>query len=125
MHRKTPPPLSRSAAYDVARKEFYALRHAQDIERRVALEEALSTGAYFDASPLEYGMQLENKTYEQWRAWAQKEIAAQKQLQGAVYSGISEEEEEAIESVEERVEDEALEGAAVESGAGIAAPTRS
>ncbi|GAB7348308.1 hypothetical protein MBLNU459_g6287t1 [Dothideomycetes sp. NU459] len=78
---------SKSAAYDVARKEFYALRHRQEIERRVAREEALFTGAEFGPSALDVGMQLEDQKYEDWRVWAAAQIATQKQQQGAAYTG--------------------------------------
>jgi hypothetical protein len=69
-------------AYDKARKEFYEVRHAQEVERRVAREEALWTGAEFGPSPLDIGMQLEDQKYEEWRVWADKEITTQKQLIG-------------------------------------------
>lgn len=84
--------LSKAEAYDVARKEFYEIRHEQDIERRVAKEEAVAVGAYFGMGPLEIGMQLEDQKYEEWREWAIKEIAAMKQMQGAAYSGSANEE---------------------------------
>ena len=80
--------LSRAEAYDIARKEFYELRHKEDIERRVAKEEALSTGAYFNKGALEVGMELEDQKYEEWREWALKEITALKQMQGSAYTGI-------------------------------------
>ncbi|CAD0108863.1 unnamed protein product [Aureobasidium uvarum] len=74
---------TKAGAYDKARKEFYDVRHTQDIERRVAREEALWTGAEFGPSPLDIGMQLEDQKYEEWREWAAKEIMAIKQLSGA------------------------------------------
>lgn len=49
-------------------------------------------GSYFGLGPLEVGMQLEDQKYEEWRAWAEKEIAALKQLQGAAYTGMENEE---------------------------------
>ncbi|CAD0094753.1 unnamed protein product [Aureobasidium vineae] len=74
---------TKAGAYDKARKEFYDVRHTQDIERRVAREEALWTGAEFGPSPLDVGMQLEDQKYEEWREWAAKEIMAIKQLSGS------------------------------------------
>lgn len=74
---------TKAGAYDKARKEFYDVRHTQDIERRVAREEALWTGAEFGPSPLDIGMQLEDQKYEEWREWAAKEIIAFKQLSGS------------------------------------------
>jgi small subunit ribosomal protein S23 len=69
------PGMSLTKAYDQARKEFYNIRHQEEVERRVAREEALSTGAYFGKSALEIGMQLEDKEYEAWKVWALNEIA--------------------------------------------------
>jgi hypothetical protein len=78
----TYPAYTKAGAYDKARKEFYDVRHTQEIERRVAREEALWTGAEFGPSPLAVGMQLEDQKYEEWRGWAAKEIMAIKQLFG-------------------------------------------
>lgn len=80
-------------AYDKARKEFYDVRHAQEIELRVAREEAVMTGAEFGPSPLDIGMQLEDQTYEAWRAWAEKEITAVRQLTASGGTGVAETEE--------------------------------
>ncbi|KAF2864046.1 hypothetical protein K470DRAFT_254372 [Piedraia hortae CBS 480.64] len=78
------------SAYNIARKEFYRVRHAQEIEERVAREEALSTGAFFGPGPLEVGMQLEDQKYEEWKKWAAREIMAMKQQQASAYSGPEE-----------------------------------
>lgn len=74
-------------AYDKARKEFYDLRLQEDVERRVAKEEAMSTGAYFGPSALDIGMQLEDKEYENWKAWAEKEVILEEQKNAAMYTG--------------------------------------
>lgn len=66
--------MEKFEAYDLARKEFYALRHEEEVERRVAHEEALSTGAYFYMNTLEKGMKLEDKVYEGWKKWATKNV---------------------------------------------------
>ncbi|KAK3673845.1 mitochondrial ribosomal small subunit component [Recurvomyces mirabilis] len=79
--------VPRSTAYDIARHELYRLRHSQETEVRVAREEALATGAFFGPGPNEIGMKLEDKQYENWRRWAEKEIAGIKQLQGSAYTG--------------------------------------
>lgn len=79
----TYPAYTKAGAYDKARKEFYEVRHTQEIERRVAREEALWTGAEFGPSPLAIGMELEDQKYEEWREWASKEILAYKQLSGS------------------------------------------
>lgn len=80
--------ISHRGAYDQARKEFYALRLQEDVERRVAKEEALATGAYFGKSALEVGMGLEDKEYERWRSWAEKRVVERKQRQLAMSGGI-------------------------------------
>ena len=67
------PDMTKSNAYDIARREFYRLRLREDIERRVAAEEAEATGANFGPSYLEIGMQLENEQHEKWKAWARTE----------------------------------------------------
>jgi len=84
--------LPRAEAYDKARKEFYDVRHTQDIERRVAKEEAEFVGAFWGKSAMQVGMQLEDHNHEDWREWALKEIVALKQLQGNVYTGLENEE---------------------------------
>jgi small subunit ribosomal protein S23 len=86
--------MSRSQAYDVARKEFYALRHEEEVERRVAKEEALWTGAYFGKGALEVGMGLEDKTFESWKEWATKEIEAINAQRDAAYTGVGTGDEE-------------------------------
>ena len=94
------PNISNAQAYDVARKEFYALRHEEEVERRVAREEASWTGAYFGKSALEVGMELEDKTYESWKAWATKEAEAIDLQRNAAYTGLgttSEEEDPEVE----------------------------
>ena len=82
------PDISNAQAYDVARKEFYALRHEEEVERRVAREEASWTGAYFGKSALEVGMELEDKTYEAWKAWATREAEAIDLQRNAAYTGL-------------------------------------
>jgi small subunit ribosomal protein S23 len=84
--------LDEAHAYDKARKEFYFYRHREDVERRVAKEEALATGAYFGKGPIEIGMELENQQWEDWKAWALKEIEKEKQRVGASYDGTDSEE---------------------------------
>lgn len=96
--------LSPPAAYDQARKELYRVRHAREIEVRVAREEALSTGAMFGPGPLEIGMKLEDKAYEDWKEWAIKEIASLKQLQGSAYTGTESEDSEAEPTEESEAE---------------------
>jgi small subunit ribosomal protein S23 len=75
-------------AYDIARKEFYALRHEEEVERRVAMEEAMWTGAYFGKGALEVGMELEDKTYNEWLDWAVKNVETLERDREAAYTSI-------------------------------------
>ncbi|CAI7645550.1 37S ribosomal protein S25 [Penicillium manginii] len=67
------PDMTKSNAYDIARREFYKLRLKEDIQRRVAAEEAQATGATFGPSYLEIGMELESEQHEKWKTWARLE----------------------------------------------------
>jgi small subunit ribosomal protein S23 len=80
--------MSNAQAYDIARREFYALRHEEEVERRIAREEASWTGAYFGKSAIEVGMELEDKTYESWKAWATREAEAIDLQKNAAYTGL-------------------------------------
>ncbi|EEP81923.1 conserved hypothetical protein [Uncinocarpus reesii 1704] len=84
----TVPDITKGQAYDIARREFYQLRLQEDVERRVAQEEARATGAYFGKDVTQVSMELENKEYDRWRVWAQKE-AEQLSQRAAAYSGAS------------------------------------
>ncbi|TGZ83325.1 mitochondrial ribosomal protein, partial [Ascodesmis nigricans] len=64
--------MSQTAAYDLARKEFYDLRMQEDIERRIASEEAQATGAYFGKTYIDVGVELEGKVLEDWKEKATK-----------------------------------------------------
>lgn len=79
--------MSTAKAYDQARQEFYALRQQEDVERRIAKEEAEATGAYFSKSTLEISMEIEDKIYENWKTWALKEITTVEQTRDAAYTG--------------------------------------
>lgn len=103
------PNISKAQAYDMARKEFYDLRLQEDVERRVAREEAMSTGAYFGPSQLEIGMELENKEFERWKRWAQKQVEFQQQTSAAMYSGGTTDNEDAAVDADQAVEEAAIE----------------
>jgi small subunit ribosomal protein S23 len=98
--------LEEAQAYDKARKEFYFYRHREDVERRVTKEEALATGAYFGKGPIEIGMELENKQWEDWKAWAMKEIEKDKQQAEAAYRGTDNEEADLTTEEQEATIDE-------------------
>lgn len=89
MHDK--PHVTSAQAYDQARKEFYELRLQEDVERRVAKEEAQATGAYFGKSMLEIGMELEDKVFEEWKEWATTEVMQSEQKRAAMYTGLDNE----------------------------------
>ena len=75
--------MAREDAYDKARKEFYQLRLREDIERRVAKEEALYVGAQFGYSALEKGMRMEDRRFEAWKRYAIKEAEMAQKIQDA------------------------------------------
>jgi small subunit ribosomal protein S23 len=80
--------LSKERAYDMARKEFYKLRQQEQIERRIAVEEARMYGAYFGKSNLQVGMGLEDVSYERWKKWAAGEIAALEVERTSAYASV-------------------------------------
>ncbi|KAG9240965.1 mitochondrial ribosomal protein S25 [Calycina marina] len=83
--------MPNSQAYDMARKEFYHLRHQEDVERRVAREEAEWVGADFAKGALEVSMELEDKSYESWKSWAEKEVEVlNRQRDGAYTAAVTE-----------------------------------
>ncbi|EAQ86829.1 hypothetical protein CHGG_08082 [Chaetomium globosum CBS 148.51] len=91
--------LSKARAYDVARKEFYKLRQQEEIERRVAVEEARMYGAYFGKNNLQVGMELEDAAYEQWKKWATIEISKLEAERTAAYANV-------VDTVTEPAEDD-------------------
>jgi small subunit ribosomal protein S23 len=106
-------------AYDIARKEFYDLRMQEDIERRVAAEEARAVGAKFGKSYIEIGIELEEKALQQWKEKAIQLLQLKRGRQAA-FSGASEEvvgPEVTPEAVLETPEDDATATAAAGAGA--------
>lgn len=81
--------MTKSAAYDIARREFYQLRLREDIARRVAAEEAEAYGANFGPTMLQVGMELENKEFERWKQWAKVQAQVQDQ-KAAAFAGAPE-----------------------------------
>lgn len=91
------PDLTETAAYDLARKEFYDLRMQEDVERRVAAEEALMVGSKFGKSYLELGIEMEEKALEAWRNSATADILRRRQRSSfAVSEFVDEPEEPAV-----------------------------
>lgn len=99
---------SREQAYDMARKEFYALRHQEQVEVRIAQEEARHVGAYFGKNRMQVSMGLEDLEYERWKKFAEEETERiNAQRQGAYTSyGVQEEsgDQMAVEEQEKEAE---------------------
>ncbi|KAK0337917.1 mitochondrial ribosomal small subunit component [Friedmanniomyces endolithicus] len=100
-----------SHASTIALAEFSRHQHYTETSLRVAREEALATGAFFGPGPLEIGMMLEDRQYDGWRQWAEKEIVALKQLQGSAYTG---------QGVDGSGQDAALDAGTVDAEEGVA-----
>lgn len=81
--------MPKAEAYDMARREFYALRQEEEIERRIAKEEAQHVGAYFGKTRLEIGHMLEGKEFDRWKTWAATEIEKQKAMRSEAESAGS------------------------------------
>ncbi|KAF1830680.1 mitochondrial ribosomal protein [Decorospora gaudefroyi] len=79
--------LSKASAYDLARREFYRLRHFSEIRARIAKEEAQHVGAYFGKGPLEIGMALEDQAWENWKRWATTQIEDEQAMRAQMFSG--------------------------------------
>ena len=86
--------LTKAKAYDQSRREFYRLRQQEEVERRIAIEEARYVGAYFGKNRLEVGQFLEDMEFEKWKVWAQKETEAQEARASAGVETFSIEEAE-------------------------------
>lgn len=96
------PGMSKSQAYDKARKEFYVLRHQEEVEKKVQREEAQWMGAQFGKNALEVGMELEDTVFEKWKAHSKKEILLMQTRQDAAHaSSIIDGEEEGSEDADE------------------------
>lgn len=75
--------MSVPEAYDQARKEFYAIRRRQQIQARVAAEEAENCGADFGVPFISRGMTKEAEVFDDWVVWAEKENMALMQRQAS------------------------------------------
>lgn len=85
------PNITKEQAYDEARREFYLLRQQEEIERRVAVEEARMVGAYFGKSRLQVGMDLEDDQFEKWKKWASNETMKIESQRSQMYTSFGEE----------------------------------
>lgn len=82
--------VSKEQAYDIARKEFYTIRQQEQITKRIAIEEARMVGGYFGKNRLEVGMELEDKMYDVWRTWAERQVARATSERGSAYQSFGE-----------------------------------
>lgn len=85
------PGTTKEQAYDTARREFYALRQEEDVERRIAQEEARMVGAYFGKNTLQVGLELEDEQFELWKKWAMSETAKIETERNAAYTSFGDE----------------------------------
>lgn len=93
--------MSKRKAYDTVRREFYRLRQEEEIEKRIAIEEARYVGAYFGKTRLDIGMQLEDQEFENWKIWAGKETASREARASSDIETFGlEEEDVAVEAAE-------------------------
>lgn len=99
------PGITEDIAYDQVRKEFYKLRQEEEIERRIAQEEARMVGSYFGQSFQQVGMKLEDQQFERWKRWATREIEKIQGEQTAAYSSFDGEAEAADLDVDSLRED--------------------
>jgi len=74
-------------AYDQARKEFYKYRLERDVEREVCKEEALHWGARFSPSDIQNALKYEDKSFEDWRQFAQTNVEEMRQRRQGMFSG--------------------------------------
>jgi small subunit ribosomal protein S23 len=93
---QTVPDMTVSDAYDMARKEFYTLRRQEDVQRRIAVEEARATGAYFGKDLLQWSMDVEDQQYDDWERWARAQVIENMQKTAAFEGGSMPAEEEAL-----------------------------
>ena len=91
--------MTKEQAYDIARKEFYDIRQQEDIQRRVAQEEARMVGGYFGKSRLQVSMELEDVTYEKWKKWAEGEALKLQAERESAYANFGNEDNVNTDSV--------------------------
>ncbi|KAH3667908.1 hypothetical protein WICMUC_005186 [Wickerhamomyces mucosus] len=65
--KATEPKLTLKEAYDQSRYEFYRLRIEQEIEEQISKEENIMFGASFEETPIEHGINKEQKVINKWK----------------------------------------------------------
>ena len=80
------PRITIEESYDIARREFYALRRREATARRIAVEEAQNMGAEFGPSDMAKAMGVESKMYNDWERWAEQ-MNMENDARNASFSG--------------------------------------
>ncbi|KAF5680571.1 mitochondrial ribosomal small subunit [Fusarium heterosporum] len=102
--------LGKRKAYDVTRREFYRLRQEEEIEKRVAVEEAKHVGAYFGRTRIDVAHTLEDREFENWKIWAGKETERQESNRNSEIEDFGLDEAEGAPEEEPEAQAEAAEG---------------
>ncbi|KAF5001832.1 hypothetical protein FGRMN_807 [Fusarium graminum] len=102
--------LGKRKAYDVTRREFYRLRQEEEIEKRVAVEEAKHVGAYFGRTRIDVAHTLEDREFENWKLWAGKETERQESNRNSEIEDFGLDEAEGAPEEEPEAQAEAAEG---------------
>ncbi|TPX17112.1 uncharacterized protein E0L32_003230 [Thyridium curvatum] len=97
------PDITKEQAYDAVRREFYALRQEEEVERRIAQEEARMVGAYFGKSAMQVGMELEDAQFEKWKSWAATQTEKIEAERTAAYTSFGDQAETPDVVAEEQV----------------------
>lgn len=82
------PYITLAQSYDIARKEFYALRRKEETRDRIAAEEARHMGARFGMSYNQVSMKIESGIYDDWEKWAREQLVEQ-MSRTAAFEGTS------------------------------------
>lgn len=101
------PDITLAQSYDMARKEFYALRRREETRDRIAAEEARHMGARFGMSYNQVSMKIESAVYDDWEKWAREQLVEQMSKTAAFEgtSGMQVEQEVVRENAEEENQD--------------------
>ncbi|KAI0884626.1 37S ribosomal protein Rsm25 [Annulohypoxylon maeteangense] len=94
------PGITKEEAYDKARHEFYGLRQEEEIERRIAKEEAQMVGAYFGKTFIRVGLDLEDDQFERWKKWASKQIESVQAERDAAYTSFGVDEDANVDDID-------------------------
>lgn len=102
------PDITVAQSYDIARQEFYTLRRAEETKRRIAIEEAEHAGAIFQKTANQWGLEIENKMYDEWEKWSRAQMLELIAKNSAMAGETMPAEQEALQETQE-FEEEKLE----------------